>query len=84
MACKQLVDSAEVRWRWNTEYGQPRHLQRVDQPAFGSDTGSLNQAIAGTTSDSEQVEASGGTEQTDVSSEPEPDPSENKESKEEK
>lgn len=36
------------------------------------------------TSDPEPVEASAGTEQTDVSSEPDPDPSENKESKEEK
>ena len=39
---------------------------------------------SGKTSDPEQVEASAGTEQTDVSYEPEPDPSENKESKEEK
>jgi hypothetical protein len=39
---------------------------------------------SGKTSDLEPVEASAGTVQTDVSSEPEPDPSENKESKEEK
>ena len=39
---------------------------------------------SGKTSDSEQFEASAGTEQTDVSSDPESDPAENKESKEEK
>ena len=39
---------------------------------------------SGKTSDSKPVEASVGTEQMDVSSDPEPDPSENKESKEEK
>ena len=39
---------------------------------------------SGKTSDPEPVEASAGTEQTDVSSEPEPDLSENKESNEEK
>ena len=48
------------------------------------DTNQEGTEASGKTSDSEPVEASAGTEQTDVSSEPEPDPSENKETKEEK
>ena len=48
------------------------------------ETNKQEREASGNTSDPEPVEASAGTEQTDVSSEPEPDPSENKESKEEK
>ena len=62
-------------------------MENVTLFIVGSKSVETNQEeteASGKTSDSEPVEASAGTEQTDVSSEPEPDPSENKESKEEK
>ena len=58
-----------------TETSEEEPLQETNQEVTEA---------SGKTSDPEPVEASAGTEQTDVSSDPEPDPSENKESKEEK
>ena len=65
-----------------TEEQQAKTETPEEEPV--QETNQEETEASGKTSDPEPVEASAGTEQTDVSSEPEPDPSENKESKEEK
>ena len=65
-----------------TEEQQAKTETSEEEPV--QETNQEETEASGKTSDPEQVEASAGTEQTDVSSDPEPDPSENKESKEEK
>ena len=65
-----------------TEEQQAKTETPEDEPV--QETNQEEKEASGKTSDSEPVEASAGTEQTDVSSDPEPDPAENKESKEEK
>ena len=65
-----------------TEEQQAKTETPEEEPV--QETNQEETEASGKTSDPEPVEASAGTEQTDVSSEPEPDPAENKESKEEK
>ena len=65
-----------------TEEQQAKTETPEEEPV--QETNQEETEASGKTSDPEPVEASAGTEQTDVSSEPETDPSENKESKEEK